>query len=237
MVKKPSILIIEPHLDGHHGAWLQWLIPGLYDHGFEILLGTAGATLRHPMFLSLTRDYGSMFRAITVSHINEGAWRSVGSLVKRELVYRSLLKRIFDYASERYSINHVFIPYMDYCAYALALFGSPFGKTKWSAILMRPSFHYRNIGIDHKKDKLDGLKKQLFFRMLSVDKYLRALFTIDPTLLSFLNLKKPELAKKLHYLPDPYSQKESTILSLIELRSNGSRRVKHMMALKREYGV
>lgn len=197
------VLIIEPHMSGHHGVWLGWLVPGLLEHGYHILIATLEYSLKHPVMQKLICKYGDIVKTIVLSDMKKCRQRgNVFSLVKREFCYRHLFQRFYCESIKRGSVDVVLVPYLDYCAYATGLLGSPFGETPWLGLVMRPAFHYRAMGITAPHRGLDIIKRQLFFRLLS-NKTLKKCFTIDETLIDFVEKKDQPNSCRLLYLPDP----------------------------------
>jgi len=112
------------------------------------------------------------------------------------------MREMFRASTHSWAPDVVFIPYLDYCVHLVALFGSPFGSVPWSGIVIRPTFHYRSMGIIAPKAKLSGLRKYAFRRMLR-NPYLRGCLTVDEPLSIFVKQNWGSLGEKLGYLPDP----------------------------------
>jgi glycosyltransferase involved in cell wall biosynthesis len=123
-------------------------------------------------------------------------------LVRREIFYRKILRKFYEKTLQRDSIDFVFVPYLDYCAYAIGLLGSPFGDKPWAGLVMRPAFHYHEMGIIGPRSLLLMPKKYLFYKLLA-DRRLRALFTDDISFFEYFNKRQSLSKQKIYYLPDP----------------------------------
>ena len=197
-----TILIIEPFVQGHHGAYLGWIIRALRSRGDSVQLATFEPSLMHPSMQALQAAFGDQLTVITQPFRAFGTID--GNLLRMTvdmLVFRQVLGTFYALASKDRRIDFVLLPYLDYCTYALAVAGSPFGSTPWGGIIMRAAFHYAAMGIKAPPDKVQGIKKWLFGRLLS-DSYLRAVFTIDQALYEYAHVWPADARSRLIYLPD-----------------------------------
>jgi len=199
-----NLLIIEPHMNGHHGVYLRWIVQGAVERNIRVFLGTFEDSVTHPFFKKILKECQDALEIITLPtpDIDYMKDRSTGGLVRRELAYQKLFRQFYNKARRIFQPDFVFFPYLDYCTYAIAILGSPFGCTPWAGIVMRPSFHYKKMGIIGPNSRLLWFKKILFYRLVQ-QKSLCALFAIDPTLDMYIKDKLPSGTEKLHYLPDP----------------------------------
>ena len=202
------VLALEPHTHGHHGPYLSWMARGLAERGFEINVVTLPETAE----LSAIRTNPECGRGNgRVSVRFTGAPRSVSlpsggtdgavGLVARELAYWRLFRAWYKAHAETVRPDVVFLPYLDYCLYAIGLLGSPFGSCPWAGLAMRPSFHYRQMGIRAPEPALAGVKKALFFRVAR-NPYLKRLLTIDEPLATYAAANRHAL-EKVTYFPEP----------------------------------
>jgi len=205
-----SLLIIEPHMNGHHGVYLRWIVQGAVERNFRVFLGTFEDSVTHPLFKNILEEYRDALEIITLStpDIDYMKDTSTGGLVRRELAYRKLFRRFYHKTLQRTRPDFVLLPFLDYCTYAIALLGSPFGQTPWAGIVMRPAFHYKVMGIIGPRSLLLMPKKLLFFHLLA-QKKLRSLFTIDPSLFEYLKTGSSSSGQKAHYLRDPSEFKDN----------------------------
>lgn len=200
------VLVLEPHLSGHHGTYLAWMLPGLVERGWSATLVTDEASLAHPAAEPLNRlasEAGGRFRIVSAPH---GVWMDGERAYKfgvatRQLRYWRLFKRWYDIYARAGDVDVVLLPYLDYCLYAAGLLGSPFGRCPWVGIAMRPSFHYQEMGVAAPPGRWDRLEKAVFLRLLR-ERHLRHLFTIDEPLSRFVTSRKGASAR-VSFLPEP----------------------------------
>jgi glycosyltransferase involved in cell wall biosynthesis len=197
-----NILIIEPFASGHHGKYLQWIASVILARGHHIQLGIFKESLEHPSVRELLSSCGpnlSVISAPTQPYASvEGRVWNMG---REMLKFRRIMGSFYAKAVRRERVDLVLLPYLDYCTYALALLGTPFGRTAWSGIVMRPAFHYSSMGVKAPQTRSDPWKERLFHRLLS-SRHLRALFTIDKTLEEYIHTSGRPHASRLHYIPD-----------------------------------
>jgi len=205
-----NLLIIEPHMNGHHGVYLRWIVRGALERDYRVFIGTFESSLAHPMFKSILQEGHGTLEVIALPTPTTDYMGNTGTggLVRRELAYRKLFKQFYHKTLQRDRPDFVFLPFLDYCTYAIALLGSPFGQTPWAGIVMRPAFHYKVMGIIGPRSLLLMPKKLLFFRLLA-QKKLRSLFTIDPSLFEYLKTGSSSSGQKAHYLRDPAEFKDN----------------------------
>jgi glycosyltransferase involved in cell wall biosynthesis len=199
-----NLLIIEPHMNGHHGVYLRWIVRGAVERNLRVFIATFENSLDHPIFKTMLGECEEAPEIITLPLPETDYMQKSGlwGLLRREIFYRSLFGRFYNEAIQKTTPDFVFLPYLDYCSYAMALFGSPFGHTPWAGIVMRPAFHYEEMGLIGPNSCLHPIKKRLFFRLLA-NQTLCALFTIDEALHEYVQKTDPTLALRSIYLPEP----------------------------------
>lgn len=197
------VLLIEPHCAGHHSVYLNWLVQGLVDLGMQLQIGTLESSLQHPLFQNIQRQYSQIpIISLPDSFVGDTRQGGVFNLIRREFFYYGLFKKLFRIASENTDFDAVFVPYVDYCTYAIAFLGSPFEHTPWNGIVMRPSFHYREMDIVCPASAGSRLKKRLFLRLLA-ERNLKTLFTTDETLKVYIDNKWTKFSNRLEKYHDP----------------------------------
>lgn len=199
-----NILVIEPYTEGHHGFYLQWVVEGFVEFGFNVQVVTLHDSAIHPSLLHISTilsDHVDIFTLSKRNNANLTKVRSMAGLSRSEAAYWWLFHKWYLQQQSKSPLDYVFLPYLDYCLYAIGLFGSPFGNTPWAGIAMRPSFHYSETIIDISKSILRRLKKGIFMRLLR-NSSLVQLLTIDETLFQYLNRHK--IRKGIvSFLPQP----------------------------------
>jgi glycosyltransferase involved in cell wall biosynthesis len=199
-----NLLIIEPHMNGHHGVYLRWIVRGAVERNFRVFLGILEGSLTHPLFKKILEKYQDSLEVITLPTpvIDYMKDTSTGGLLRRELAYRKLFRQFYHKALRILQPDFVFLPYLDYCTYAIAILGSPFRCTPWAGIVMRPAFQYKKMGLIGPRSRFLAIKEQLFFRLM-VNRTCQALFTIDEVMHEYIKKYHPTLESRLAYLPEP----------------------------------
>jgi len=198
-----KILVLEPHAIGHHGPYLEWMVNGLVERGFEVTVVTLPESIAHPTMQSLAdaAPTGGSKSLRLISFPAAGFPRTwsdgTAGFATRELSYW----RLFKAQAGTVRPDVVFLPYLDYCLYAIGLLGSPFGNCPWVGLAMRPSFHYRQMGVIAPRPSLAAIKRALFFRLLN-NRHLRSLLTIDEPLATYL-ADRARVSGKVAFFPEP----------------------------------
>lgn len=167
-------------------------------------LVTSAYCLEHPLYVATVEECGKSLRTVVLPQIRrkptvQGTW----SLAKLEFSYYRMFRICHRRLSRSMQLDYVFVPYFDYCLYAAALLGSPFGDTSWGVIAMRLSVELVQAGKREENSWVQQLKRRLFFRFARGDRSLQVLFSRSETLVGYLQQKVPEVAKRLRFLPDP----------------------------------
>lgn len=188
---------------------MRWIAREAIERGYQVTLATSSSCLTHTLYLAMQRDCDEQIRISLLPEVSNasrlGGWldryESI-HLIRRELKYHRLFSRYFSSFDEGQLPDFVFVPYLDYCAHAAGLLGSPFGTTPWGGITLRAAFHFHKVGVKRSASKLDAVKRNLLYNALR-GKSLQKMFTIDETLPPTVAEDKRALANKLEYAPDP----------------------------------
>jgi glycosyltransferase involved in cell wall biosynthesis len=197
------ILILETGLTGHHANYLEHIAATFLQQGYRLTISVREEHTDNPLFARLRGSHPG--RVAVKGILPLPNWTRVfGRLgvVGSELSHWLIFKRFFEQLCVHDRVDHVFVPYLDYCLHATALLGSPCNQVPWSGICMRPSFHYIDAGVIAPKPKWSAIKERLFYKLLRQPS-LRKLLTIDEPLEQQTRLKQPLNAKKLAFVPDP----------------------------------
>ena len=199
-----SVMIMEPHADGHHGPYLCWSIKVLTDLGIEVTVLTLPESMRHPLLGQIARDRTGLVNIIYVKHGGPPLRRHGGtvSLIRREFTYWRLFRNWYRGHAGPVNPDVVFLPYLDYCLYAIALLGSPFQGSSWVGVAMRPKFHFSDMGVIAPRVSFKPILKALFYRLLR-ENSLKEVLTVDEALFIYL---KDTVRKysKVEFLPSPF---------------------------------
>ncbi len=203
--------MLEPYASGHHAPYILWMVQGIINEGINVTVVTSTESMAHPCMQQL----------VTMSEnqvANQGSLKVNGEIlssgvlgklmqsgtfghIARESFFWCLFRTWFLKYSNPDSPDVVFLPYLDYCLYGIGLFGSPFAHTPWTGVAMRPSFHFKDMGITTPQSILVSFKKILFFRLLK-NATLTCLLTIDETLNEYVNTRYPQQFR-MSFLPEP----------------------------------
>lgn len=197
------ILILEAGLTGHHANYLEHIAATFLEQGHRLTISVREEHADNPLFARLNASYPGRVDARAIPPLP--SWTCVfGRLgvVGSELSHWLMFKRFFQQLQVEDRVDHVFVPYLDYCLHATALLGSPWAQVRWSGICMRPSFHYGDAGVIAPKPKWSAVKERLFYRLLRQPS-LQKLLTIDELLEQQTKQKCPLNAQKLAFVPDP----------------------------------
>jgi glycosyltransferase involved in cell wall biosynthesis len=199
-----TLLLIEPHCSGHRAVYVRRIAMAALARGVKVTVATTEEALRHPVLEALQREGGTNLRIIGAPFAIADAQGEVGSLglARQEFRYRRLFRTLYETASRAHRPDVVLVPYLDYCLNAIALGGAPFETTPWAGIVMRPTFHFAQLGIEGPASRLLAAKRRLFLRLLTRPQLL-AVFTTDETLHYYMHRFGPTRGARVLYLPDP----------------------------------
>jgi glycosyltransferase involved in cell wall biosynthesis len=204
-----SLLIFEPHWEGHNMRYVLWIAKEAVSQGYSVWLATSAGFLEHPFYFTLQRECKDSVQLVVLPGKNGS--RAVERLGGYKFHYYKMFAECYGQLPQHERPDYVLIPYLDYCAHAAGLLGSPFGDAPWGGIIIGPIFHLNEMGIQAPRSRSQWVKKKLFFRLLR-DKALRRVFTLDRLLVRYMHETKPGLAKSLCFIPEP-----------VELRGSQSR--------------
>lgn len=204
-----SVLIIEPHMTGHHSYYLTWIISLFLQEGYAVNLGLLEESKKHPVTNELIENFKGRVNVVISNSIVDSGKVGFLNLIKKNFVYYKLFKEFYSRLAADQKIDLIFSPYIDNCIYAISILGSPFGKTPWSGIVMRPSFHYEKMSIVPKGNHSDYIKELLFIKVLG-NKCLNRIYTIDNALYKYISDGKSKYFDKLVLIPDPVETYECT---------------------------
>ncbi len=198
-----SLLILEPHSEGHHLRYARWISKEAVARGYKVCLATSADSFQHPAHLALREWCGKNLRTVALPESGpKPSPENTLDSVKLQIHYRNLFGKCYRELTRDERLDYVFIPYLDYCNYAMALFGSPFGDTPWGGLIITPIFHLseKNLGVP--SSRLEQIKKRAFLRLLH-NRAFRAAYTFDDTLVQEVRKSRPKVANRLRFLPEP----------------------------------
>ena len=199
-----NVLLIEPHAQGHHGPYLQWMVEGLVEYGFTVIVATLIESTRHPSLLQISTTLSDVVDVVALERGNFDSNRNLQGLpklVRDEVAYWWMFRKWYRQYASKSHLTAVFLPYLDYCLHVLGLLGSPFGRTPWAGVTMRPTFHHPAMGIPSPRPALWRFKRAIFLHLLK-NKHLKQVLTIDESLVQYLQHRNPR-NEKVTFLSQP----------------------------------
>ena len=194
-------LIIEPTITGHHFDYLQHLVSGALQRGIRVVVGVG----TDPVGEQIERRLRTVHPREGIEFVRTPLPAAAGGparLARGMVRWRRFYADTWCAAQGRRRIDFVFVPYLDYAFFAVALFGSPFGDCPFAGITMRQRFHFPDVGVVSAPQRGARLRRRLFRRLLALGS-LRRLFVIDETLPEYVARHHRELAGKVVFVPDP----------------------------------
>lgn len=195
-----NVLIIEAMVSGHHSIYLQKIVDLYEKLGCSVFVAIPSEMAGDEVIVQLLRT--SHVKLVPYESPLKRSEVGLFGLIDREFNMWRAMRGIFLQVRLYAEIDYVFLPYLDYCLYAVGLIGSPFGGCNFSAICMRPAFHYHKYGLAPSNSVLN-IAKGWIFRKLLRNRSLIKLFTIDELLVRFFDA---DYSAKISYLPDPVDE-------------------------------
>jgi len=197
-----NVLLIEPLLTGHHLSYVVNSVRAFIENGYSVIVATSKHAKFDSILSGLSDEFRMKVRFSFFSYNIEGGGGRGATLVRNEFSHWRLFSNECANIRRSCAIDYVFLPYLDYCLYAIGVLGSPFANVPWGGICMRPSFHYQAYGVLAAPPSLRGLKELLFIRALT-SRYLKKIHTIDELLFRYINTNRPRLSSQIAFLADP----------------------------------
>lgn len=195
------IVVFEAFLSGHHRIYLNRLLDIFFEANFFVTL-------------VIPKDLHSEFAARIDSHSGNFCIKDIDfsdcfgngnpvALILREFQVWRRVQMVLNEIELETPIDEVFLPYADYCLYALGILGNPSKSARISGICMRPSFHiFKNMKIGFGRKLLEFIKENIF-KLLLRRKFMNSIFSIDPMLVNFVKKNGYTGGERIKYFPDP----------------------------------
>jgi len=188
------LAVFEPHSGGHRADYVRWAAEGLRASNHEVLLGASSEVLMHPALQELLRCRDVRSVCLEVPAVATRARNHRLQLLRRQLLYRSYFSKLFALSCREHKLDGLVVPYLDYCLYAFAALGVPFGRVPWCGITMR---------MDSTALSRPLSTQALGMGLLCRSRSLRSVFTIDPRFSGQQAATPAGSFGKLLPLPDP----------------------------------
>lgn len=197
------LLIVEPQAGGHRMHYVRHVATAAVARGWRVSIATWPESISHPSFKQLEMALPNAFGTLLMSRsrMPDELLRQ-GAGFRQQLAFHRTCADLYRSLSGDELPSHVFVPFLNNFDKIVPFLGSPFGRTPWSGIVMRDTFHHEAMGIPGRRRRSDVVKKWLFLRLAS-NQRLRALFTIDEALPEFLERYHLRAAERVVFVPDP----------------------------------
>lgn len=183
--------------------YARWIVSEAVACGHDVLFVTSPYCLEHPVYAKLREECGERVRTSTLPlQEKKPESRRTVDLIRQDFHYYRVFADCYRRISQDRPPDYVFLPY-DYCLYATAVLGSPFGGTPWGGIILRPTFHLREMGVRAPRARLRRAKTGMLLRLLRKDRTLRAAYAFDESLIGYVLGREPDLIERLRFLPEP----------------------------------
>ena len=205
---KPRALVIEPDFSGHRWRYVQWAVEALVEAGYECIVSTDASNGKHPLIQGYEAGRAGVEvighrgdqRCVSVMH-------SMLGRAKEDFSFYATFAWVYREVTRSRQVDLVVVPFGDYIVNVIGLLGSPFGTSPWMCVVMRQTFHHREMGVNvPARPVVDYVKKKLFSWALRRGN-LSAVLTIDPTLPGWhANSGLAGRSPAVLYLADPFPE-------------------------------
>ena len=198
-----SVLLIELESKGHHiSSYLRSIVTRLKKKKKKIIFLTTKEIKKN--------EYYNFFKKNTkLIYINNIKYPNIVnyiSLIKFQFQNYQMIKKKFNEIKIKHKINFIYINTLDFLDKPLSVFGSPFGKTKFSGLNLNPKFY---VNYSNYFKYLIKKKFYLFlFKKILKIKYLSNIFIVDPLCNRFLIKFKVSNSDKVIFINDLGSSNE-----------------------------
>lgn len=199
-----NILIMDLSSEGHHPRYIRWILGTDACRCANVTVAGRRELLEHSELSSILAEFHGHAITLSARRIDIlNSMQSATALVRRQCTVWRIYREAYAEINRKQRIDLVILPWADGCLDAIGLVGSPFGKTPWAGITLRPMFHFQKVGVQAPAVRLAPVREALFRRALR-EKHLAGLLTIDPTLVDFARSEfDVQEWNKLQFLPDP----------------------------------
>jgi glycosyltransferase involved in cell wall biosynthesis len=194
------LAILEPLADGHHMSYVRLVAEEALQRDWTVTLVTTEGTTRHPAYESVREECDGLKTIAIPDFPHVVTSQPVRLLVQQYRhfrAYAAAVRRVC--GAER--PDFIYLVNLDFCDKALAALGSAFGATLFGGMLMTSRFYYREVGLECPPRVKDSVDRLAFWRLLRIRR-LRALTTLNPLLVDYIQRVRPPGFEKVRYVPD-----------------------------------
>lgn len=198
-----EIAIFEPEAAGHHMALhVRFILRTALAKGWKVHLVTTERALAHPAYQIVAKESGGKYTVHMMpdqeTKAGDGDLKRVTDQFARWKAYAQGYRDL----AANMKIDAVYMVNLDQIDMAMAVKGSPFGKTPFSGMLIGRHFHCPAMGVKMEKLKLrDRIMSPVFFRMLKMET-LKGVAILDEPLTQFIARSASKDRAKVVYVPD-----------------------------------
>ena len=216
-----NILIVEPEINGHHIVmYVRFLIRGLIKKNINFSILTSKKIKEHKS-LDILREEKKKIKFYFLDDLEYPKKKNPISLLFFQISNYFKIKKGFETINKKEKFDYIFLTTLDHIDKVVPFFGSPFGKNKFSSIILNPKNHlnkYKLAQFNFKKFIYDfNIKKILKLN------YLENLFSNDPLFVQYIKTKYINHSKKIHYFEEPvelnYLKKDNTAKKELKFNS------------------
>jgi glycosyltransferase involved in cell wall biosynthesis len=195
-----KLLIVEPEGTGHHMAlYVRLLVRSAVKRGWEIHLLTTAMAIRHPAFKLVQSECKQLVIHLMPNFelAHNRSWP--GLLLDQFRCYMAILLGFKDIIPSE-APDFIYIVNIDHIDKIMAILGTPFGKFKFSGMMMNIKFHRNQMQIGS-SSRSDWLYEKLFLKVLKI-KTLKYLTVIDEPFSHYARRSEEPGYGKLILVPD-----------------------------------
>ncbi|WP_440924885.1 glycosyltransferase [Candidatus Pelagibacter sp.] len=218
-----KLLIIETEYIGHYlTGYIKYILRALDKKKIKIYILTSKETLKNGKgALKILKGEKVKFKIITIPTLKVSK-KDFVSLTLYQLKLYFLIKKNFKSLNNKIKFDHIILTSMQRIDKIISIFGSPFGKIKFSGIFLGLKFHLQNFEIKSESTN-HFLSKLLFNRLLRITT-LTKIITNDYLLKKYLKNNHWKNQKKVFFLHDPkefkYKFNKNYALKKLNLKKN-----------------
>jgi glycosyltransferase involved in cell wall biosynthesis len=197
------VAVFEPEAAGHHMALhVRFILREMVRRGWEVHLVTTERATKHPGYKIVEEESGESYRLHLMrdQETEAGAkdTKRVADQFARWTNYRDAYRAL----SREVRLDAVYMVNLDQCDMAMALRGSPFGRTPFVGMMIGRHFHCPAMGIKMAAFKMrDRIMGPVFRRLLRISG-LKKVAVLDEALVQFVHEAKWKGHAKVVHVPD-----------------------------------
>ena len=216
-----KILIVEPEINGHHFAmYVRFLVRGLVKNNIDFSILTTKKILKHPV-LNIIKKEKKKISFFFFEDLVYPKKKNIFSLIKFQISNFQKIKKGFNLI-KKINFDHIFLTTIDHIDKFIPFLGSPFGKNKFSSIILNPKSHFGYYNITTKS--LKYIVYNYFIKKILKLNYLKNLYSNDPLFVEFVKKKYRNYQNKVNFFEEPvelkYLKKKNIAKKILNISPN-----------------